>query len=57
MDEKLIIEKATDIGLTFAKEFNGKPYALMDANWIGYFNTLDDVCDYLHISANLESKE
>lgn len=49
VDEKSIMEKANDIGLTFAKNFNGKPYALMDADWIGYFNTINAVCDYLGI--------
>jgi len=55
IDENIIIEKANDMGLTFAKSFNGRPYALMDANWVGYFNTLEDVCDYLYIPINIKS--
>ena len=50
MDEKFIIEKAHDMGLTFAKNFNGWTYALMDAYWIGYFSTVDDICKFLDIS-------
>lgn len=57
VDEKFIIEKANDIGLTFAKNFNGKPYALMDTDWIGYFSTFNDVCDYLNISDKAESED
>ncbi len=35
--------------LTFAKNYNGYTYALMDVDWIGYFNTIDEICDFLGV--------
>ena len=41
------IEYAADCrDLTFAKNFNGKAYALMDLDWIGYFNSLEEICEF-----------
>lgn len=51
--ENLIIEAADRRDLTFAQNFNGKAYALMDVDWIGYFDTLDEVIDYLGISEEI----
>ncbi len=51
--ETLIIEAADRRDLTFAQNFNGKAYALMDVDWIGYFDTLDEVIDYLGISEEI----
>ena len=48
--ETLIIEAANEKDLTFAKIFNGKAYALMDVDWIGYFGTLNEVLKFLNIS-------
>lgn len=49
--ETLIIEAANKLDLTFAKNFNGRAYALMDGDWwIGYFDTLDEVLEFLNIS-------
>lgn len=47
--ETLIIEAADRQDLTYAKDFNGRAYALMDANWIEYFDTLDEVIKFLDI--------
>ena len=52
--ETLIIEAAHKRDLTFAKNFNGRPYALMDADWIGYFDTLDEVLEFLGISVEID---
>ena len=52
--EKLIIEAADRRDLTFAEDFNGRAYALMDVDWIGYFDTLDEVIDYLGISEEIK---
>lgn len=52
--ETLIIEAAKEKDLTFAKIFNGKAYALMDVDWIGYFGTLDDVLEFLGVSEDDE---
>ena len=49
--ETLIIEAADRLDLTYAKDFNGRAYALMDVDWIGYFDTLDEVIEYLGISS------
>ena len=51
--ETLIIEAADRRDLTYAKNFNGRAYALMDVDWIGYFDTLDEVIDYLGISEEI----
>lgn len=51
--ETLIIEAADRRDLTFAQNFNGRAYALMDVDWIGYFDTLDEVIDYLGISEEI----
>lgn len=48
--ETLIIEAAYNRDLTYAKDFNGRAYALMDVDWIGYFDTLDEVLEFLGIS-------
>lgn len=53
----LIIKVAHRQNLTYAQNFNGRAYALMDADWIGYFNTLDEVIDFLGISAEIEDAE
>lgn len=47
----LIIEAAHKRDLTYAQDFNGRAYALMDIEWIGYFDTLDEVLEFLGISA------
>lgn len=45
------VEYAADCrDLTFAKNFNGKAYALMDLDWIGYFDSLHEICEFLDIS-------
>lgn len=49
----LIIEAAHKRDLTFAQDINGRAYALMDVNWIGYFDTLDEVLAYLDISVEI----
>ena len=36
-------------GLSFAQNWFGHPYALMDAEWIGYYETLDQVVKALDI--------
>ena len=53
----LIIETANRRDLTFAENFNGRAYALMDADWIGYFDTLDDVIEYLCILLETDNAE
>ena len=50
----LIIEAAYNRDLTYAENFNGRAYALMDADWIGYFDTLDEVLEYLGISVEID---
>lgn len=50
--ETLIIEEANKRDLTYAKDFNGRAYALMDVDWIGYFDTLDEVLEFLGISSD-----
>ena len=52
--ETLIIEAAHKRDLTYAKDFNGRAYALMDADWIGYFDTLDEVLEFLGISVKID---
>lgn len=52
--ETLIIKAANEKDLTFAKIFNGKAYALMDVDWIGYFGTLDEVLEFLDVLENEE---
>lgn len=49
--ETLIIEAADRLDLIYAKDFNGRTYALMDIDWIGYFDTLNEVIEYLGISS------
>ncbi len=53
----LIIEAAHRRDLTFAQNFNGRAYALFDADWIGYFNTLDEVLEFLGIDKAESEKE
>lgn len=53
----LIIEEANRRDLTYAQDFNGRAYALMDVNWIGYFDTLDDVIKFLGISVEADKAE
>ncbi len=53
----LIIEAADRRDLTYAQGFNGRAYALMDADWIGYFNTLDEVLEFLDISVEIDNTE
>lgn len=44
------IEKAADNqDLTFVQDCNNHSFALMDLDWIGYFDTLEDVAEYLGI--------
>ena len=52
--ETLIIEEADKRDLTYAKDFNGRAYALMDVDWIGYFDTIDAVAEYLGISEEID---
>lgn len=51
----LIIEAAHRRDLTYAQNFNGRAYALMDADWIRYFNTLDEVLKFLEISMEIDN--
>lgn len=46
----LIIEAANRRDLTYAQNFNGRAYALMDVDWIGYFDTLEEVLEFLGFS-------
>ena len=55
--EILIIEAADKRDLTYAQNFNGRAYALMDVDWIGYFDTLDEVLDFLGISVEIDKTE
>ena len=55
--ETLIIEAAYNRDLTYAKDFNGRAYALMDVDWIGYFDTLDEVLEFLGISVEIDKVE
>lgn len=48
--KNLIIKEAHERGLTYAQNFNGRAYALMDADWIEYFDTLNEVLKFLDIS-------
>lgn len=50
----LIIEAANNRDLTYAQNFNGRAYALMDTNWIRYFDTLDEVLEFLDISVEID---
>lgn len=52
--ETLITTAADRRDLTYAEDFNGRAYALMDMDWIGYFDTLDEVLKYLGISKDYE---
>ena len=54
--ETLIEEAADRRDLTYMQNFNGKAYALMDLDWIGYFDTLDEVLEFLGISDEVESE-
>lgn len=53
----LIIETADRLDLTYAQDFNGRAYALMDVDWIGYFDTLDEVLEFLDISVEIDGAE
>ena len=53
----LIIEVAHKQDLTYAQNFNGRAYALMDMNWIKYFDTLDEVLEFLDISVEIDEVE
>ena len=53
----LIIEAAHKQDLTYAQNFNGRAYALMDMNWIKYFDTLDEVLEFLGISVEIDKEE
>ena len=53
----LIIEAAHKRDLTYAQDFNNRAYALMDADWIGYFDTLDEVIEFLGISVEIDKAE
>ncbi len=53
----LIIEAADRRDLTYAQNFNGRAYALMDVDWIGYFDTLDEVLKFLDISVKTDKVE
>lgn len=55
--ENLIIEAANRRDLTYAQNFNGRAYALMDVDWIGYFDTLDEVIEFLGISVEADKVE
>ena len=55
--ETLIIEEADKRDLTYAKDFNGRAYALMNVEWIGYFDTLDEVLDFLGISVETDKTD
>ncbi|MCR5144780.1 MAG: hypothetical protein K6B67_05670 [Lachnospiraceae bacterium] len=55
--ETLIIEAAHSRDLTYAQDFNGRAYALMDVDWIGYFDTLDEVLEFLDISVEIDGAE
>ena len=52
--ETLIIEATHRRDLTYAKNFNGRAYALMDSDWIRYFDTLDEVLEFLNISVKID---
>ncbi len=49
---KEIKEAADKQDLTFAQNYNGRNFALMDLNWIGYFDTIESVAEYLGILNN-----
>lgn len=53
----LIIEAADRRDLTYAQNFNGRAYALMDVDWIGYFDTLNEVLEFLGISVEADKAE
>ena len=53
----LVIEAAHRQDLTYAQDFNGRAYALMDAGWIRYFDTLDEIIKFLGISVEIEQTE
>lgn len=54
----LTIEEAADRrDLTYMQNFNGRAYALMDLDWIGYFDTLDEVLEFLDISVEIDETE
>ena len=55
--ETLIIEAANRRDLTYAKNFNGRAFALMDVDWIGYFDTLDEVLEFLNISVEIDEAD
>lgn len=55
--ETLIIEAADRRDLTYMQDFNGRAYALMDVDWIGYFDTLDEVLKFLDISVEIDKAE
>ena len=53
----LIIEAAHKQGLTYAQNFNGRAYALMDMNWIKFFDTFNEVLEFLDISLEINETE
>jgi hypothetical protein len=53
----LIIKASHRKCLTFAQDFNSRAYALMDADWIGYFDTLNEILEYLDISEEIDKAE
>lgn len=53
----LIIETAHKRDLTYTQNFNGRAYALMDMDWIIYFDTLDEVLEFLGISVEIDEAE
>lgn len=55
--ETLINEAADRRDLTYMQNFNGRAHALMDLDWIGYFDTLDEVLEFLDISVEIEAVE
>ena len=55
--ETLIIEAADRRDLTYMQDFNGRAHALMDLDWIGYFDTLDEVLEFLDISIETDGAE
>lgn len=52
--ETLIIEAAHKRDLTYAQNFNGRAYALMDADWIGYFDRVEEVLEFLGIPVEID---
>ena len=55
--ETSIIEAADKRDLTYAQNYNGRAHALMDVDWIGYFDTFDEVLEFLGISMEIDEAE